>query len=579
MTILDIFYERVKKNGEKTAILLKKKGRWEKISWKEFGKRVRYLSIGLSSIGLNKGDRAAILSKNRPEWVFFDLAILSAGGISVPIYFNNIPKQVEHILNDSGSKFVVVEDKEQLRKVLMIKKSLPELDKIILIEDIDIDEDGIIGYRKLYDIGEKSKINFMLNINPDDIATYIYTSGTTGAPKGVILDHRNILFVCKSLEKTLPISEKDITISLLPLAHVFERNGGEFPSIYMGYITAYGEGAISNIKEASPTFVRAVPKIFDKIYSKIISSIEKSSPYKRRLFYWGLSIGNKISKLKTKKEFIPISLRLKFIISDILIFKKIKRALGGKIRFFISGGAPLPRDIAEFFHSIGILILEGYGLTESTVVISVNRPDNFKFGTVGKPIDGVDVRISGDGEILVKGDNVMRGYFNNEDSTKQAINDGWLHTGDIGSIDEDGFLTITDRKKDIIVTSWGKNISPQNIENLFKGNRYISNIMVYGDKKPYLTALITLNFNEIAEYIGNKDISHDELINNRKVIELISRIVEEKNKELSEFERIRKFRILKEDFSIELGELTPTLKIRRDFISKKYRVLIDGMYR
>lgn len=587
-----MFFSRVNKYGEKTVLRTKKDGKWKDISWNEFGKNVKNFALGLISLGIEKEDKVSILSWNRVEWVFADLGILSCGGIPVSIYASNTPKEVGYIISHSESKIVVVENDEQLKKVLQIKDELSMLKKIIIIDGKEkYDGNDILNFNTISKLGEEFDKNNptifeerLNSVSEDDISMIIYTSGTTGPPKGALLTHKNILFVCESLSKILPIGENDTSLSFLPLAHALER--------IIFYLSIYSSGCINfaenintiaqNIVEVKPTVMVGVPRVFEKIYNGVITSVENSSKLKRKIFWWSVKIGKQVSELKVSKQPIPKLLSFKYKIADKVVFSKLRKKLGGRLKLFGCGGAPLSKEIHYFFYSAGMPILEAYGMTECSAPATMPRLDDMKFGCVGKPLQGVEVKIANDGEILIKGPNVFKGYFKNDEATRETLIDGWLYSGDIGEFDSDGFLKITDRKKDLIINSYGKNIAPQNIENHIKTNKYISQVVVCGDKKPYLTALITLNEKEIIDYAKERKIKYNnflELVNTKEIKELVEKVIDEKNKSLAKFETIKKFRVLPQDFSQETGEMTPTMKVKRKFIFEKYKNIIEEMYR
>ncbi len=596
-----LIHEKIKKNGERILFRKKSGDKWESYSWEEVGKFISHCACGLISLGLKEGDKVSILSQNRLEWVLSDLSIISSGAITVGIYASNTPKEVSYIINHSESKFVFIEDEEQLKKIITKKDELNQVKNFIIFEQNNLDVknkiSNLITFSELCEMGKKhyeaypTILNERLNnINPEDILTIIYTSGTTGPPKGAMLSHSNVMFICEAVNKVMNLSSDDSYLSFLPLAHALER--------IVLYMCLYYEGLISfarsintiaeDIKEVQPTIVVGVPRVFEKIYNRIISEAESGSKLKKIIFKWCLGVGKTVSEHKINKTKIPIFTLLKYKIADELVFKKLRKGVGGKVKFFGSGGAPLAKEIIEFFHYANLLILEAYGLTETTAPSTISRLDDFKFGCVGKPLPGVQVKIAEDGEILIKGPNVFKGYFKNDEATREAFEGEWFKSGDIGEFDEDGFLKITDRKKDLIITAGGKNIAPQNIENFIKTSKFISQAVVIGDKRPFLTALLTLQKDEIINYAIEKGIvkkddyidekTYEFIINHQAVKALVSSIIEEKNKELAKFETIKKFTILQNDFSQETGELTPTLKVKRKVVNQKYANIIERMY-
>ena len=587
----ELFFHAAKKYDKEVA--MRKRDyilqEWVDVTWHEFEKKVEELAAKLLEFEIEKGDKVAILSNSRLEWGIIDIANFSVGAVTVPIYQSNLPEEVEYVLKHSEAKLVFVEDREQLAKVLEVRSELPILKHIILIEGKVKTPGFIIGYDSLFESGKQilaKTPNIVkdrtFKVKTEDIASIVYTSGTTGPPKGVLLTHGNFLFELDSLSKVLPVNESDETLLFLPLAHIFARIGF-LAFLKKGFIVSFAESIdrlMDNMLEIRPTFLFSVPRIYGKVYNTIISGVSRSNRLSKQIFSFSMSIGRSVSKLKQNNKWIPPHLDFSNQVAELLVFNKLKKRFGGKLRFFISGGAPLSKEIAEFFHAAGIMILEGYGLTENVAAATLNTLDNYKFGTVGKLIPGVEVDFAEDGEILLKGKNIFKGYFKNEEATKESIDNDWFHTGDIGVIDNKGFLKITDRKKDLIVTSAGKNIAPQNIENLMKTTPILSQIMVYGDKRNYLTAIVTLNQDEVTIYADSKNIDYNEykeLLSHKLIINKVEREIQKKNKKLASYETIKKFRIIENEF--EIGEeLTPTLKVKRKVTIDKYIKVLDSMY-
>lgn len=590
-TLVKMFQNRVRKYGERVALRRKRNNRWEELSWKEFGEQVKNFSLGLIVLGLQKGETVSILSENRPEWVFADLGIMSAGGIGVSIYAGNLPQDVAYIIAHSESKIVVVENQEQLSKVIAVRGELPYLEKIVVIEDFERRDDlMIMSFSDVGKLGfeqgckdEKMFEKRLLEVKPEDTAAIVYTSGTTGPPKGVMLSQANFIFICSSTLKIFAVSDQDISLSFLPLAHALERVVF-FMTIYAGATVSFAESIKKigeNILEVRPTILIGVPRIFEKIYEGVISRAESTSRVQKVIFNWCVRGGKMVCDLRLSNKKIPLLLRLKYRIADRLIFSKLRDRLGGRIKIMGSGGAPLAKEIIEFFLAAGLPILEAYGMTETTAPSMITRLENMRPGYVGQAIPGVKIKIAEDGEILIKGGNLFKGYFKNPQATAEALKDGWLHSGDIGEIDREGFLKVTDRKKDIIITAGGKNVAPQNIENNLKVGKYISQVMVYGDRRPYLTALITLNEEEVVRFAQANKIrfaNFAQLSQHSVIKQLVIDIVREKNEGLARFERIKRFVILPEDFSYQSGELTPTIKVKRKFTQEKFAKIIEGMY-
>jgi long-chain acyl-CoA synthetase len=590
-TVGKLFWSRVRQHGSRTALRAKGEGRWQDISWDEWGRNVKQFAMGLMALGLKERDRVALLSENRPEWTYVDLAVLSANAVDAPVYATNIPEQVEHVVKDSGSRFIVVSTEQQLEKVKEIKGNVPELEKAVVMDpEAEHPEEWILAFAEVQKLGEEEGDAAALeerleNVKAEDLATLIYTSGTTGAPKGVMLTHDNFISNIQGVTEGVDLGESDIALSFLPLSHSFERLSGYYTMMAAGGTIAYAESidkVPDNIQEIRPTVMCSVPRLYEKMHTRVLTTVEGGSAIKKKMFYWGLGVGGEVSKLMAAKKALPASLKLQYKVADRLVFEKLRARMGDRLRFFISGGAPLAQEIAEFFHAAGILILEGYGLTETTPVISANRPDAFKLGSVGRPLSNLEVKIAPDGEILVKGPNVMKGYYNRPEDTREVLSeDGWFATGDIGYLDQDGFLYITDRKKDIIVTAGGKNIAPQNIENLLKLNRFIEQVCIIGDKRKYLTALIVASFPELEGFAEENGIPADDrekLIEHPRIQQLFQEAVDEANAQLARYESIKRFTVLPVEFGQETGELTPTLKVKRKVVGIKYKEQINRMY-
>jgi len=590
-TLVQMFWDVVEKHGAKTSLMKKVEGNYQGFSYQEFGQRVKNFALGLASLGITHGDRVALISENRPEWAISDFAILSLGATNVPIYPTITPQQIEYILKDSGSRLIIVSTPELLNKVLEIFDQLPALQKVIYMDDSGIKKDYLLKFDAIYEMGkafEKDHVGYyeeaIKTVKPDDLCGIIYTSGTTGAPKGVMLTHSNLLSNVFGARAVIRVDETDTLLSFLPLCHSFERMAGHFLAISAGATIAYAESVekvADNLGEVKPTLMTSVPRLFEKIYARVIENAEAGSPLKKKIFWWAVKTGEKYVDAKFKGK-IPVGLQFKYKLATKLVFSKLHQRVGGRLRFFVSGGAPLPQEIAEFFYKAGILILEGYGLTETSPVITVNREDKFKFGSVGPAIPGVEVKIGEDGEVLTRGPHVMKGYYKNPEATAETIDkDGWLHTGDIGVLDEEGMLHITDRKKNIIVTSGGKNVTPATIENLLITSPFIEQSMVIGDKRNYLTALIVPNFAALKKYADDNGISYSdekELLTNAQVYQAVEADIRNLTKDLARFEQIKKFTLMPREFTIEDGELTPTLKIKRKVVEKKYADIINRMY-
>jgi len=587
-TLGQLFINTIKSFPKDNLMLYKEAGSYVPISTDEVAKRVKNICLGLRDLGLKTGDKLIIFSPNRPEWVMTDMATQCLGGITVPIYTTLVPDQIKYIINNSDAKIVCFSDEEQWKKIKEVKDSLSNVQYYVTYASQA--PEGAFTLSELMNKGEvidKQDSGLFekmaLGGNPDDVASIIYTSGTTGIPKGVMLTHKNLISNILSVSDVIEFSEKDTVLSFLPLSHIFERMV-TFTYLYKGCSIAYAESIDTigeNLIEVKPQIMVSVPRVFEKIYAKVIDNVLVSSSLKRKIFFWAIKIGKEYGKRKLEKQPITKSLERKRGIAEKLVFSKVIEKTGGKVRFFVSGGAPLSKDIADFFYALGLVVLEGYGLTETSPVISVNTFENLKFGTVGKPLPGVDVKIAEDGEILSKGPHIMKGYYRMDIETQEAIQDDWFYTGDIGHFDEEGFLVITDRKKDLIITSGGKNVAPQPIENMLKTNPYISNVVVIGDKRKFISALIIPNFEKLENYAKSKNISYSgigDLIKNEKIVSFIEAEVNNMTSHLASYEKVKKVRLLERELEIEQGEITPTFKVKRNVVGDKHKSIIDEMY-
>jgi long-chain acyl-CoA synthetase len=593
VTLSSMFWHRVESSGDRPAQQWKEGGAWHTRTWRETGDIVRELATGLLALGRRKDEAVGILSASRAEWVQADFAIFSVGGRTIPIYPTYPPDLIQYIVNDAEVKTLFVEDPGQLAKVLEVQGKMEGLEQIVVMQgDPGAASGRVMTWDALRRLGRESRERLRAElearvaaVRPSDIATIVYTSGTTGPPKGVVQTHGNHMATLASAARMSGIEDGDTHLLFLPLAHSFARLES-FIGVHRGLTTAFAENIDKlreNLPEVKPHFICSVPRVFEKVYAGVIARAEAGPPLKRRIFHWAVGVGRRVSRLQQAGTPVPALLGLQHRVAHALVFSKLHQALGGRLRFAVSGGAPLAKEIAEFFHAAGILILEGYGLTETCPSLTFNRLDHFKFGSVGQAQPGIEIKIAPDGEILARGGNIAQGYFKKPEATAEVfLADGWFATGDIGRIDEDGFLFITDRKKDLIVTAGGMNIAPQNIENLLKGDPFISQAMVYGDQRPYPVALITLNPEELAKFAREQSIVDTDpasLVKNAKVVERVSRIVEERNAELQSYARVKKFLILPGDFTVENGLLTPTLKVKRRVITDKNRELLDSLYR
>ncbi len=597
-TLIDIFWQRVKNQPEAPAIMRKVDEAYRQVIWREHGRIVELIAGGLLNLGVSSGETVAIMSQTRVEWGWEDIAILSCGAITVPIYPTLAQAEVNYLLNHSDAVGIIVENQAQLVKVLSAPTLPPKLrfitliegeldrthDKLRLLSFADILADGEV-YLKAHPEVLPKRIE---ELDPKQIATIVYTSGTTGIPKGAMLLHSNLYAVCKAIDETGPFLDNDLMLSFLPLSHVFERISGHFYPIYRGITVAYAESidhVPQNMVEVKPTVMIGVPRFFEKAYQRIQLEIRHLPKAQQYLIRWALSLGKRAFKYRRtfngNNSIVNHIYDTELRVADRLVFSKIRRRFGGRLRCMVSGAAPLSDEVQAFFEIIGLPIVEGYGLTETAAPAFCNKPGDNHFGTVGTALPGVQVKLAEDGEIMLKGPTIFAGYYKNEEATQEAFRDGWFCTGDIGEIDSQGFLKIKDRKKDIIITAGGKHIAPQFLENLFKGDPLIGHVLIYGDRRKFISALITLNKDHAVSFAKANGISYTdyaELSRNRLIGERISRTVDEKNSILANFERIKKFTILPEDFTIENNELTPTLKVKRKTIIEKYKQVLDGFY-
>jgi long-chain acyl-CoA synthetase len=574
------------------ALKYKRDGKWVDTSVDEFRDTVRYFATGLRLLGLKAGDRVAILSENRPEWAMADFAILASAAITVPVYPTLLGWQIEYILNDSGAVAVICSNEEQMKKVAGIRDHCPHIHNVIVCDPPPTLPPGILSFAQVVESGRKADDaaartwfdETRSKPKPDDVATLVYTSGTTGNPKGAMLTHGNITSNVLATASVLPIGHGMVGLSILPLSHILERMG-DYTYFYRGCTIAYAESVVKvgdNLREVRPELFAAVPRLFEKMRTTILDSVAVQPASKQKIFKWALGVAEQRLPYRVTGKSMPLGLKFKSAIADKLVFSKILARLGGRVKMVLSGGAPLSAELAAFFIGAGLDIYEGYGLTETSPVIAVNSPKARRVGTVGKIIPGVEVKIAEDGEILSRGPHIMKGYWNNDDATRQAIEpDGWFHTGDIGEIDSDGFLKITDRKKDIIINAYGKNIAPQPLEALLKSSPYIGTPVLIGDRRKYLAALLVPNFDKLerdASAMGVQFANRDELIGNEKVRQIYQTEIDRFNTNLDRQEKIRRFALLPRDFSIDEDEITPSLKVKRKMIDKKYKDVIDLMY-
>ncbi len=590
-TLNDLFLTAVERYAAKPAALrFKQSGRWESLSHAELRDRVLHASVGFRELGLAAGDRIAILSENRPDWAIADFATLLMRAADVPIYPTLTARQIEYILRDSGAAAVCVSSAAQLAKIREIRPSLPALRSVITF-DRDATGPDVLPLSELLSCGRKALARYPSwqgdahEATPDDLATLIYTSGTTGDPKGVMLTHGNITSNVVSSLRAFAIHGDDETLSFLPLSHIFERMAGHYLMLYAGATIAYATNAetvAAEMAEVRPTVMTAVPRFYEKVFGRVLDAASSGSTLKRRVFLWARKSGETWAEYVLAKRPVPAGVALRRRLAEKLVFTKFQQRTGGRIRFFISGGAPLNPDIAKFFHAAGLPILEGYGLTETSPVIAVNTFQHLKLGTVGRPIPGVEVKIAEDGEILTRGPHVMLGYYNKPEATREAIDsEGWFHTGDIGLVDADGMLKITDRKKDLIVTAGGKNIAPQPIENMVKSSKFVLNAVMLGDKRKFPIMLVVPNLDRLKSWAAHKKLRAPDdasLLRLPEVEAKMDREVRKTLRDLAQYEIPKKLLLLPNDFTIESGELTPKMSVKRREVEKRYAGLIEKLY-
>jgi long-chain acyl-CoA synthetase len=570
-TITALWRDAVARNSTLPAYLAERDGRWEEVSWPEAAERVDALANGLLALGVKKGDAFAILGNTSLEWSLFDFALALVGAIGAPVYANSSPHDAAYVIGHSESVGVLAEDDAQLAKLDGHRAKLPRLLHTISFGDLaELEAHG----REFAASHPDALDERVAAIGEDDLFTYIYTSGTTGPPKGCMIRHRNYYEMAAVADKMDQrfVFPGDLLLLYLPLAHNYGRLI-HLQAVYMGYTLAFCRDPLrvaEGLTEVQPTVFPSVPRVYEKIHTAVVAKLDEATGIERTIGQWALDVGRQASVLRQAGKPIPRSLALRHRIADRLVYSKVKKRLGGRLRVLNSGGAPLSKEVMEFFDALDLTIYEGYGLTECTTACSVNRPDAYRFGTVGKPLPGVEVRLAEDGELLMRSPTVFAGYLKDEEATREVLNeDGWLRTGDIATIDADGFITITDRKKDIIVTAGGKNVAPQNLENDLKNSRYVSQALVLGDRRPYIAALITLDEQELAKWRdeGGGDVN-----------ELVQGVVDGVNTQRSRYEQIKRFEILPRDFSADEDELTPTLKLRRRVVQEHFADAIERLY-
>jgi len=583
--------ETIRQHPENTALSYERDGSIEKISYREFGEMIQDITLALAKIGLASGDRIAILSNNRPEWTISDFASFSMGAVIVPIYQTLPPNQIAYLLHDSETRAIFVENEEQYNKIRQIKKQLPHLEFVFSFDIIPSARNDVHYFTDLLHLGREELkehperyAKLIETIDRDQICSIVYTSGTTGQPKGVMLNHSGFIWDIVESEKVLNLVEEDVFLSFLPLSHLYERLAGHWCPMLRGGQIHYAKGidtVVEDIGIARPSVITAVPRLFEKVAARVLEQVEEGSFLKRKIFYWSLHVGRKYFDAQFEGQ-IPWSLERKYHLADKLVFQKIREKLGGRLRYPIAGGAPLSVETLKFFEALGMRIIEGYGMTEAHLIITLTPYGKTRYGSCGRAIGGVELRIADDGEILVKGPTLMQGYYNNPEATAEVIDaDGWLHTGDVGHLDEDGYLFITDRKKNIIVTSGGKNVASAPIENRLKQSKYIEEVCLVGNHRKFISAILIPNLEALKTWARAHSIeagSNQELVSHPDVIAFIDQELKILQMELARFETVKKFILLAEPLSIEDGELTPSLKIRRSVIEKRYRDQINQLY-
>jgi long-chain acyl-CoA synthetase len=588
-----VFEKTVRAEGDRIAMRYKELGLWHDITWRGYYDAAGHIGAALMDLGLEKGMSAAIIGDNCPQWVMIDMGIQCAGGVSVGIYTTNAWPEVEYVVSDSEAMFLFVENEEQLDKWLNFRGNVPRLKKVIVWDTKglrDFQDSMLMSLSDLIAHGKKLDKAALdrrtREIAPDDMCVLIYTSGTTGPPKGAILTHGNVTWMAEAIAELNPMIEGDEVLSFLPLCHIFERLFSVFAHLRHAYVVNFVEKPdtiTDNMVEVSPTVGYAVPRIWEKYFSAIQIKMSEATRFKRLAYFMALGIGQRRADRMMNFKKTPVWLELLFAAAHLAVFRKLKKRLGfERIRVAYSGAAPISPQVLHFFQSIGMNLIEGYGQTEGTGVTCTSSPGKAKFGTVGAPIPGTEVKIADDGEILVRSPGVFAGYYKNPEGTAETLRDGWLYSGDVGVIDQDGYLKITDRKKDIIITAGGKNISPQYIENILKASVYINDAVLIGDRRKYLVALIMIDEDNVVKFAQDNKIqfsTYGDLAKHPKINDLIQSEISKVNQGLARVENIRKFRILPKKLYEEDGEVTPTMKVKRKYVNKAFSDIIEEMYR
>ncbi|MDQ1238073.1 MAG: long-chain acyl-CoA synthetase [Thermodesulfobacteriota bacterium] len=595
-TIPQMFVKRASIAPDKVALRYKYLGIWRDVTWDDYVRNARRTCLGLISLGLRRGDRVSVIGENRPEWLYSDLGTMCAGGVTVGIYTTSSAEQCEYVVGHSQSRIYIAEDEEQLDKALFFRERTPDLERIVVMDSKGLrqfSDPMVITFDELIELGKQEESRhpnlfdeLLQQTDPQEMALIIYTSGTTGPPKGAMLSHTNVNWTSWSIGQALEIHESDELLSFLPLSHIAERMFSVFLPLRFGYTVSFTESPdtiMANFREISPTVVFAVPRIWEKYYSGIRIRIANATWFKKVVYSLATKISNEYAGRCFSGQKVPVSLKLLQALANVLVLYKLRERLGfERVQLAVSGAAPISPDVIKYFHGLGIPLREVYGQTEGTGPTCIHQGDNIELGNVGPALPGVEVKIDEDGEILVKGDNVFMGYYRNPEATQETLVDGWLRSGDVGKLDERGFLKITDRKKDLIITAGGKNIAPQNIENQLKFSPYVNDAIVIGDRLKFLSALIVLDEENVVQYAQDHKISfttYESLTIAPEIIELIDMEVQQVNKTLSHVETIKKFKIVPKKLYEEDGEVTPTMKVKRKYINEKFADLIKAMYK
>jgi long-chain acyl-CoA synthetase len=593
-TIPKLFWHQVKARGGQTALREKDFGIWQATSWTQYGERARRVGMGLVSLGLKRGEVVSILAETVPEWLYADMGTMGAGGVSNGIYPTDSAKQVDYILSDSRSRFLFVEDDEQLDKFLEVRASCPDLRKVIVFDMeglADFRDEQVMSFDALLELGREHDARnpgawekLVADSKPDELALLVYTSGTTGPPKGAMLSHSNVVFQIMNADAFVPIIPKGEQLAFLPLCHIAERTFTTFLPLRSGAIANFAESIETvpdNVREVAPTLFFAVPRIWERFYSGIAIRMKEATWVGRKFYDWAIGVGLRRAECEIEGRTPSPLLQLAYRLADFLVLDNVKRAIGmHRVRYAATGAAPIAPDLIKWYRALGVDMREVYGQTENCG-LATGMPARIKLGTVGTVAPATEVRISAEGEILLRGPHVFMGYLNQPEKTAEAVRDGWLHTGDVGLVDNEGYLKITDRMKDIIITAGGKNITPSEIENQLKFSPYISDAVVIGDKRKYLSCLVMIDYENVAKYAQDNDVPFTDfasLCRAREVVQLINDEIERVNRDFARVETIKQFRLIDQQLTAEDDELTPTMKLRRKFVNEKYKVLIDGMY-